>query len=268
MMNNLFTHCGAQRMTREEVEELPLPVAMGSRHIIRPLTQDVDLIEEEVNKLGLQIIDSGYAVKFQESSKYFRNPDAALPKQAQVFGIFEIGRTKSLMSPYEGTKDFSIMVGLRGSYDQSLPRGIAVGSRVFVCDNLAFSGQIHMHTKQTLNIDTRVKEFIRQAIQELPNFIELQDKTFNNFKDYSITHDRGENIIIDMFRQEKLSSRGLVEVLKEWDNPSFFHGEDSIWSLFNAITQTYKNDEKLVINNIWDNSIETTQYLTNYIETH
>nr|MBS0019438.1 hypothetical protein [Gammaproteobacteria bacterium] len=48
------------------------------------------------------------------------------------------------------------MVGLRGSYDQTLPRGLAVGSRVFVCDNLAFSGEVTIKTKQTTFIGQRL----------------------------------------------------------------------------------------------------------------
>lgn len=256
-MKDLFMHCGAVEIDREELESLPLPNPMGSRHVIRPITQDVDLIEDSLKGLGLDIIDQGYAVKMQDTSgKYFRNPDAAPPKVSQVFGLFEIGNKR---------KDFSVMVGLRGSYDQSLPRGIAVGSRVFVCDNLAFSGSIHMHTKQTLNIDFRIKQFIAQAMYMLPDFIQTQDHIYNSFKAHPLTHHSGENIIIDMFRQGILNTRSLPAVINEWDHPSFNHGEESVWTLFNAITQTYKDEDKFRLNNVWDDSILLTDYLKNYV---
>ena len=46
------------------------------------------------------------------------------------------------LSPEPGdAKGLGPVVGARGSYDQSLSNGLVCGARVFVCDNLAFSGE-------------------------------------------------------------------------------------------------------------------------------
>lgn len=48
-------------------------------------------------------------------------------------------------SPYG---DYTDMLGLKNSHDKSLPIGIAFGSRVFDCDNLAFSAD-HVIRRKT-----------------------------------------------------------------------------------------------------------------------
>jgi hypothetical protein len=53
----------------------------------------------------------------------------------------------TLRSPYD---DYTDTVGLRNSHDKSFPIGIAFGSRVFVCDNLAFHGEHVIRRKHTV----------------------------------------------------------------------------------------------------------------------
>src|SRR5881397_1045647 len=53
--------------------------------------------------------------------------------------------------PYTGYSD---TCGLRNSHDKRFPIGISVGSRVFVCDNLAFIGDHVIKRKHTANAKT------------------------------------------------------------------------------------------------------------------
>ncbi len=62
------------------------------------------------------------------------------PDGARFFGVL------SLKSEYG---DYSDTVGLRNSHDKRFPIGISFGSRVFVCDNLAFSGDRVIRRKHT-----------------------------------------------------------------------------------------------------------------------
>jgi hypothetical protein len=66
---------------------------------------------------------------------------AVTPDGARYFGLM------SLRSPYG---EYSDTVGLRNSHDKSFPIGIAFGSRVFVCDNLAFIGEHVIRRKHTV----------------------------------------------------------------------------------------------------------------------
>jgi hypothetical protein len=52
-------------------------------------------------------------------------------------------------SDYTG---YTNMVGLRNSHDRKFPVGVSFGSRTFVCDNLAFSGDHAIKRKHTANV--------------------------------------------------------------------------------------------------------------------
>jgi len=72
----------------------------------------------------------------------------------------------SLRSPYG---DYTDAVGLRNSHDKSFPIGIAFGSRVFVCDNLAFIGDQVIRRKHTVKAK---REFAPILLRER-SFLEL-----------------------------------------------------------------------------------------------
>lgn len=63
----LFLHAGANAVNRDQLANLPLPAALGSRHVIRPFIEDVELVSEYLNGVGpatnstLTLFD--YAVK-------------------------------------------------------------------------------------------------------------------------------------------------------------------------------------------------------------
>jgi glycerol-3-phosphate responsive antiterminator len=65
------------------------------------------------------------------------------------------------------------MVGIRGSYDQSMSRMLGVGSRVFVCDNMAFSTEVSIATKQTTNIGSRLPGLMRAAVAQIPHRLRI-----------------------------------------------------------------------------------------------
>src|SRR6185295_13974528 len=49
-------------------------------------------------------------------------------------------------------QDYCLAIGLRSSYDRTLSVGLAAGSRVFCCDNLAFSGEVQAARKHTVHV--------------------------------------------------------------------------------------------------------------------
>jgi predicted SpoU family rRNA methylase len=49
-------------------------------------------------------------------------------------------------------EDMGLSIGIRNSYDKSMSIGVALGARVFVCDNLAISGEIRIVRKHTAGV--------------------------------------------------------------------------------------------------------------------
>lgn len=247
-MQGLMLHCGAQAITKEQVSFLPVAQPQGARHAIRPFIEDINTVTQLLAQVGLPVAQESYGVT--------KDKDTGIPRQ--FFGLMEI-------EPENG-RDHGIMVGLRGSYDQTLSRGIAIGSRVFVCDNLCFSGEIEIKTKQTLDIDSRIKGLLFDAIQEVPEMVNHQDGRFDKYRTTVVGQIIGNSMITDMVRQGVLNASQVGKALSEWDKPSHDeHAEDgfTLWRLHNACTEALKptNQRTIALQRNWDRTIGLTQIL-------
>ena len=219
---SLMLHCGAEPMTRQAIDLLPTPEAMGARHNPVPYGDFIDLTTSALNHVGLKIKDEQFG---------------ALKDGGRFFGLME------LEPAFGSSDDFGLMVGLRASHDQSLARGLVVGSRVFVCDNLAFSGEVKISTKQTTNIMDRLPGMVYQAVETIPGHFEVQEHRFEAYKDREIKPRWGDAALVEMIRRGVLSPSAMGKAMLEWDKPS--HEEHaqyghSVWRLQNAVTEALK----------------------------
>lgn len=132
-MLNLCLHCGSRRVERAVVEQCRTPLRTDTwvpiaHHLL--LRQ----IEFTLTGAGLRVINQAHALS-QDCMRYF--------------GLLEVIIGKA--SP-----DYNLIVGVRNSHDKRFPASLAIGSGVFVCDNLSFSGEITLARRHTLNIEVGV----------------------------------------------------------------------------------------------------------------
>jgi hypothetical protein len=199
---SLVLHCGAAHVTYDELAHLPVPDARGSRHAVRPFVDDVDIVLDQFQSIGARVEDTAYGVLTRDG----------MP--ARFFGLIE------LQLPNVADDDFGLMVGLRGSYDQTLPRGLAVGSSVFVCDNLAFSGEVTIKTKQTTYIGQRLPRLIAQAVDRIPALALAQSAKFDAYRNTTIGQRAGDAMLVEMVRRGALAPSQLGVAISEWDSPA------------------------------------------------
>ena len=244
-MNGIMLHCGANSINRNTLGMLPVPSPMGPKHAIRPFIDDVEIVADAMAANDMVIKNEAYGVTMKGD----------MP--ARFFGLMEVERENA---------DFGLMVGLRGSYDQTLPRGLAVGSNVFVCDNLCFSGDITLHTKQTTHVGTRIPQMLRDAVARIPGMAEAQDEKFDGYKHHRVAKRIGDAMLVEMVRRGVLNPSQLGKALAEWDKPS--HDEhanwgDSLWQLHNAVTEALKpaNPEANAVQRNWKRTTDMTGFL-------
>src|SRR5687768_15503412 len=111
----LIAHAGAEKVDRNFLKQLDCPPATDSFQPI-PHAQLVDSVEE--------------ALAFRHIS--LERTEFAVSKDGmKMFGLMEVN------AQYEGVQ---FAIGLRNSNDKSMRLGMVAGYRVFVCDNMAFTG--------------------------------------------------------------------------------------------------------------------------------
>lgn len=215
---NLMLHCGAGHVPRSEIGNVTLPASTRS---FIPINHDyfVDIVQDKLEDRGLRVVSEAHGLS-KEGANYF--------------GMFEVvGR--------ESHSDYSTVIGLRNSHAKEFAAMIAVGSGVFVCDNLAFSGEVVVGHKHTTKVLQYLPLRIAAAMDQVIRLDVHQELRYDKYKSTDFNDRDAEFHMIELMRQGALNTRSLPKVIEQWDNPD--HDEfknDNVWKLFNACTEAYK----------------------------
>ena len=214
MSASLMLHCGAREVSRDQLSLVPCPPAEGRWRPVPHVTV-LDYAEKA-------LMDAGYGV---EKLQLGLSRD-----DARFFG------TLTLKSPL--ASGVSLAVGLRSSTDKSISLQWACGSRVFVCDNLAFRSEKVIARKHTTNGVLRYQEAISRAVSDLPSYQEEESRRIQSMQHREMDDDSALAFLLRCYQDEGiLSPRTLPIALQEWRKPSFEEFADpTAWALFNAVT--------------------------------
>jgi len=219
-MLNLMLHCGARKVDRSQVEGSLTPertrswVPIGHHRLL-------EQVEDSLTGVGLKIVNQAHALSID---------------QRRYFGLLEV---------VNGQKhnDYGLVVGLRNSHDKSFPAALVVGSGVFVCDNLSFSGEIAIARRHTRFIERDLPGLVQLAVGRLGNLRGLQDQRIAKYKAARLTDMRASHLVVKALEARIIPATTIPTVVKEWRRPShpeFAEGGRTAWRLFNAITEAIK----------------------------
>jgi hypothetical protein len=180
----------------------------------------VDVVQDQLDDIGFRFADSAFGVT---------------KDGARFFGLAELAYADS-----EKNNRNALTVGFRSSLDKSIAPSLAFGSRVFVCDNLAFSGEIVISRKQTTHIARDFPARVRDVVARLSIARARQDDRFDTYQSTVLSAVDAEHGMIELLRRGAINTSRMEKLVSEWDSPSFDHGGPSVWRLFNAATETLK----------------------------
>ena len=208
----LMLHAGASVIDYAALRELETPAATPT-HVPVEHYRVIDLLKSTLGMYGHQVTDEHHGVT---------------PDGMRYFGLI------SLRSTHTGYED---TVGLRNSHDKSFPISIGFGSRVFVCDNLAFIAETTIKRRHTANAKRDLPGLVGELIEPLALHREQQYRTFERYKGTLLTDQQADHAVLNMFRQGIINIQRVPEVLSEWEAPTFEEFDQrNAWRLFNAAT--------------------------------
>jgi hypothetical protein len=207
----LMLHAGANPVDYAGLRELETPVATDT-HVPVPHFRLVDLIFHSLGYYGHEIVQQDFGVT---------------PDGMKFFGVL------TLRSPHTGWSD---VVGLRNSHDKSLPVGVSFGSSVFVCDNLAFSGDFVIKTKHSAKLKMRLPGLIGELIEPIAEQREGQQKKLLGYQETALTDELADHAIMSMYREGVINLQRIADVHDQWQAPTHDWGDKTAWRLFNAAT--------------------------------
>jgi hypothetical protein len=163
---------------------------------------------------------------------------------ARMFGLLQVANCQE-------TKDYAYVIGLRGAIDKSLSRGLAVGSSVFVCDNMAFSSEIVMHRKQTKNILEDLPLMVDTAIGQLSAKWNDQGRRIDTYKQTAIGNKDAAYLLMEM-AGDVFPAQKLPDIYAEFKSPRHAEfGKENLWAMFNAVTEFLKPKTDSKASGLW-----------------
>lgn len=219
---SLIVHAGGQRVGRDELDTYPIPPATRT-HCPVPHGRVVDMVEQTILQSGLPITDTSFALANNGN---------------RMFGVITLA----------GGTDYATVIGIRNSHDKSFPVSFCLGSRVFVCDNLAFSSEVVVRTLHTRFVMDRLPRLVNEGVSKLIDQRGRQDQRIEAYKETEV---RGlphlHDLVLRTYRAGAIPARAISEVVTEYDEPR--HEEfrqPTLWSYFNCVTEVMKNHGNLV----------------------
>lgn len=228
--SNLILHCGARHVNRDQLSAVPTPAHTETWHPI-PHIRMVNEVERSLATSNLKIVNESFGLT---------------EDQSRMFGLLQVAHIGA-----ETAGDYACVIGLRGSLNKSLSRGLAVGSSVFVCDNLAFSSEIVFHRKSTKNIETDLPTLVDTAIGQLTQRWHDQGTRIEKYKRTAIGAKDAAYLLMEM-AGDVFPAQKLSEIYNEFKNPR--HEEftkETLWALFNSVTEFLKPGETSAASGLW-----------------
>ena len=217
-MEGLYTDSGGWKATEHDLELVPVPQVTAS-YMPVPYNAFIRLVKDQANGMGLEVHSEQYALS---------------KNKQQMFGVMDIRNG-------HGRDDFGMAVGIRSSYDKTLGNGLVCGKRVFVCDNLAFSGEVEVGRKHTPNVWKDLKHLMGDAFRRILGLQSTFENEIDIMKAYELYKIRAHHIMIEAVKAGAIPASKLPKVIDEWESPKHieFQGENA-WSLHNAFTEVQK----------------------------
>lgn len=242
--SSLVLHAGAHQVERQQVCDVITPEATDTHF---PIGHEIVLrmVEQTIADLGWTVTEQAHAL---------------LGDGLRYFGLLAIkrpyGSSDEACLETDGT--YQWVLGIRNAHDKSFAAEAILGSRVFVCDNLAFSGTgksvFRFARKHTRFIERDMPGLVSGAFGNMVQGMRAEAERISSYKQFVIeSEDQVHDFMIRAMDRRAITPQALPHVLREWrredgpgglavrcrdEDPAF--GEPTAWRLLNAFTEVEK----------------------------
>ena len=220
-MSRLLLHRGGWPASLADLASVSVPEPTDS-YVPVPYPRLIEEIKLHVPRFGLSVAREEYG----------------LAKEGQqMFGVLTCANGKP-------AADYALAIAVRSSYDRTLAVGIAAsGVRCFVCDNLAFFGEVTAHRKHTVHIFRDLPDLIYTMLSQVSSMRERIDGEIAAMKVRELLPAHAHHLMVEAVKADVVPASRLPKVIAAWEEPG--HEEfvlRTAWSLFNAFTEGLKGN--------------------------
>jgi hypothetical protein len=204
MVQAVLSHSASRLVSLDELATIPAGDPVGPRH--RPVPHLV-----LVTTVRDAFAERGYAVEREHYS--------VTRHGARLFGTLDLQPVtgRSLTESMDG----GMAVGLRHSNDAAFALGVIAGVRVFVCDNLVFSGgESLLRRKHTTGLDLD-REVHRGMDRAFASYRDL-GRLIDNVRNTALTDDQARLAIYSLVLDGEVLAPSQLGKVHSW----YFHADE------------------------------------------
>ena len=218
-------------VTEAEVIQVPAVPFTRTFHPIHH-KQVIDAVRKGISLTGMEVVQSRYVLARDGM---------------QMFGVWDLNA---------GNSDLCWSLGIRNSMDKSLALGITAGTKVFVCDNLAFDGEYLTFRKHTSGLDNDELEFLAYKSMKnmVPRLVKFQ-KWHEGLRSYELTEQDAKILLVEILT-DSVFPASKFNSFKEL----YFGGvyEPTLWGFHEAVTDILRGSNLITLpkkNRLLNNAI-------------
>jgi hypothetical protein len=171
------TLIGNNRASEAEVYQVP---SVPFTRTFKPIhhQQVIEAIRTGINAVGMNVMTTEYVLA---------------NNGMRMFGVWELD---------SGNSELCWSIGLRNSMDKSMALGITAGTRVFICENLAFDCEFVELRRHTKNLSVEELEFMAyRAIKTLIVRLTKFQEWHLGLKQYELSEADAKILLVELISQ-------------------------------------------------------------------
>lgn len=233
------TLIGSNRVTEAEVLQVP---AVPFTRTFHPVNHKdvIGAIRSGIVATGMEVVNTQYVLANEGK---------------RMFGVWDLSA---------GNSELCWSLGIRNSMDKSMAMGITAGTRVFVCENLAFTGEFVEFRKHTKGLDADDLEFIAyRAIKKMVGTLSRFQAWHEGLKQYELTEMDAKILLVEIMTQNVIPPSRFARFTDLYWGGVY---AKTMWGFHEATTDVLKDSNLMtipaknrVLNNILNQFIESRQ---------
>lgn len=218
-LGGLMLHCGGQPATYDGLKAVPLPEQTDTYMPVSHTALVDKVVEITEASMDVTLQNAGFGLG--------SNGD-------HMFGHLRFRNG-------EQNDEMGFCVGLVNSYDKRLRVRMAAGANVFVCDNLAITGEITYTRKHTSGVWDDIEEAIRANLGGAQAVFDQIVMDADRMKSVQVSDDAAFQAMGLLYGRKILGNQMMTVARKQWEEPVYKAFEPRTqWSLYNAVNSALK----------------------------
>ncbi len=210
---------GTNKVTIEDVIAVPEVPFTKTFHPVHHC-DFVTAVKESVNAIGLNIIKEEYVLAAEGN---------------KMFAVYDLN---------QGSSDLCWSIGIRNSMNKSMSLGITAGTRVFVCENLCFSGEFLAFRRHTSGLDIDELAFLAfRAMRSMVPRLKKFQQWHEGLREYHLTETDMKILLVEIILQQVIPPSKFNRFNELYHN---VYG-NSLWGFHETVTDVLKGNNLLTL---------------------